>query len=138
MAEDKDSKKGKPPKRYPVVEWASAAVGLAITAVMFGLLAYEAALQRNGMPPILTVAPTDAVKAGNQFIVEVEVRNQARNTAAGVQVEGILKSGGTQVETSSTTIDYVPGESSRQAALVFGRDPRKHRVEFRITGYARP
>jgi len=135
---DKKLSDGKEHKRYPLIEWASAAVGIVITAVMFGLLAYEAVRQRDEISPILTVEPIAAVKAGGQYVVEVEVRNIAPKTAAAVQVEGLLKSGGIQVETSNATVDYVPGESVRQAALIFTRDPREHRIELRATGYARP
>jgi uncharacterized protein (TIGR02588 family) len=138
MADETDEKSGTGPKRYPLLEWISAAIGLAIAAVMFGLLTYEAAVQRPGVPPLIKVEPTALVKAGNQYVLELEVRNVARRTASTVQVEGVLKKGGQPIETSSASIDYVPGESRRNAALIFTTDPRQYPLTLRVTGFSRP
>lgn len=129
---------GEKPKRYPLVEWVSAAVGLAITGAMFGFLALEALRQPDGTPPLLDVVPVGVVAEAGRYVVEVKVTNAAPTTGAGVQIEGTLKQGGTDVETSSTTVSYVPGESRRSAGLVFTRDPREHQLELRVTGYERP
>lgn len=137
MASEDDKKPGDP-KRYPLLEWASAALGLLITAVMFGLLAYEAVLQQAEIPPAIEVKPTALYRVGGQYLVEIDVRNEARETASTVQVEGTLKTGATTVETSTTTIDYIPGESHREAALVFMRDPRGTPLRLRVSGYSRP
>jgi uncharacterized protein (TIGR02588 family) len=125
------------PKRYPLVEWVSAAIGLAITGVMFGFLALEAA-QQDGVPPLLNVVPVSLVQAPGQYVVEFEVRNDSATTGAAVQVEGTLKQGGSDVETSTASLSYVPGESSQRGGLVFTRDPRDYRLDLRVTGYERP
>jgi uncharacterized protein (TIGR02588 family) len=125
------------PKRYPLVEWVSAGLGLAITGVMFGFLALEAA-QQDGVPPLLNVVPVSLVQAPGQYVVEFEVRNDSATTGAAVQVEGTLKQGGSDVETSTASLSYVPGESSQRGGLVFTRDPRDYRLELRVTGYERP
>lgn len=138
MADKTDDKTGSGPKRYPLLEWVSAAIGLVIAAVMFGLLIYEALVQRPGVPPLIEVEPSALVKAGNQYVLELKVRNVARRTASAVQVEGVLKTGGEKVETSTATLDYVPGESRRNAALIFTNDPRNYRLALRVTGFSRP
>lgn len=125
------------PKRYPLVEWVSAAIGLVITGAMFGFLALEAA-QQDGIPPLLNAVPVALVQAPGHYVVEFEVRNDSATTGAAVQVEGTLKQGGSDVETSTASLSYVPGESSQRGGLVFTRDPRAYRLELRVTGYERP
>lgn len=125
------------PKRYPLVEWASAALGLIFIAIMVGLLAVEAIRDRGGVPPILEVRPAGLVAARGGYVLEIEVSNGAHATAASVGIEGVLK-GEADVETSNASIAYVPGGSHRRAALVFTRDPRDYRLELRVTGFERP
>ena len=125
-------------RRYPLVEWASAAIGLAITGGMFGFLAYEAVLQRNGTPPIMKVVPVAIAKGDGVYVLEVDVKNVSRHTGAAVEVEGTLKENGEAIETSSATVTYVPGGSLRRAGLVFTNDPRKYKLELRVLGYERP
>ena len=125
-------------QRYPLVEWVSAAVGVLITGAILGVLGYEAALQRNGRPPVMEVVPVAVVAARNTYVVEIRVKNLTHKTAAAVVVEGALKQGDTIVETSNATFDYVPGGSHRDGGLVFTRDPRQFRVVLRVTGYERP
>ena len=129
---------GSKPQRYPLVEWLAAAFGLVVFALMFGFLALEALRHRDSTPPLLDVAPIALTNERNQYVLEVEVTNAASKTGASVQIEGVLKEGGADVETSSATISYVPGESRRLAGLVFTRDPRKYQLQLRVTGYELP
>ena len=125
-------------RRYPFVEWVSAAIGLAITGGMFGFLAYEAVLQHNGGPPQMTVVPVGVAKGDSAYVLEVDVENVSHHTGAAVEVEGTLTDGGRAIETSSATLTYVPGGSVRRAGLVFTHDPRSYKLELRVTGYERP
>lgn len=125
-------------QRYPLVEWLAAAIGLVIFALMFGFLALEALRHRDSTPPLLDVSPVALTSGRNHYVLEVEVTNAASKTGASVQVEGVLKEGDSDIETSSATVAYVPGESRRLAGLVFTRDPRKYRLELRVTGYELP
>lgn len=129
---------GSKPQRYPLIEWISAAIGLAMIGAMLGFLVLEAIRGRDSTPPLLEIAPVELVAERDQYVVEVEVTNAAGKTAASVQIEGVLKQGGTDVETSSATVVYVPGESRRRAGLIFTRDPRNYQLELRVTGYERP
>lgn len=126
------------PKRYPLVEWTSAAIGLAIIAAMFGFLFLEAGRQREHIPPILKAVPVGLVNAPGHYVVEFEVRNDSATTGAAVQVEGTLKRAGSDIETSTASLSYVPGQSSQRGGLVFSRDPRRYQLQLRVTGYERP
>lgn len=126
------------PQRYPLIEWVSAAIGLVIAGAMFGFLAVEVARHRDEVPPLMAVEPVALTSADGRYILEVEVSNASRTTGASVAIEGTLSDGRTEVETSSATLAYVPGGSERLAGLIFAHDPRKYRLELRITGYERP
>lgn len=124
--------------RYPLIEWVSAAIGLAITAGMFGFLALEAVSDGEGVPPVLEAEPAALFFANGRYIVEVDVENLSSQTASAVNVEGALMAGNEPVETSNATLAYVPGDSKRRAGLFFARDPRELRLRLRVTGYERP
>ena len=124
--------------RYPLIEWVSAAIGLAITAGMFGFLALEAVSDGEGVPPVLEAEPAALFFANGRYIVEVDVENLSSQTASAVNVEGALMAGNEPVETSSATLAYVPGDSKRRSGLFFARDPRELRLRLRVTGYERP
>ena len=66
------------------------------------------------------------------------IDNASRRTAAAVSIEGTLRDGGQTVETSTATLSFVPGHSERKAGLIFTRDPRRHALEVRATGYEEP
>ena len=125
-------------KGIPLLESISAGIGLAILAVMFGFLTYEALKTPAGVVPVLVAEPVGLTRASGIYVVEVEVSNRSRQTGAAVQVEAVLKQGGTEVEKSHATFDYVPGRSQTRGGVLFTEDPRKHQLELRVTGYQRP
>ena len=125
-------------KRIPLLEWASAAVGLLILAVIFVFLGMEMVKSNGSKPPVMLVEATGLAAYSDRYIVEVKVRNESPGTGAAVHIEGTINEGERSIETSSATVDYVPGMSQRRAGLVFTRDPRKYRLEMRVTGYERP
>ena len=129
---------GRRPLATSPLEWIAAALGALIALSLLGVLGWEAAAGTNGGPPELTVRALRAVPAAHGFVVEVEVRNRADPTAAAVGIEGVLKRGYADVETSRATIDYVPGRGRRRVGLLFTRDPAVHRLELRATGYQEP
>lgn len=126
------------PKRYPLVEWVSAAIGLATTGAMVGFLALEAVQQRDDVPPSMHAVAVGLVSAPDHYVVEFEVRNDSAATGAGVQVEGTLKQGDSDIEISTATLSYIPGQSIQRGGLVFTRNPRDYQLKLRVTGYERP
>lgn len=133
-----NGKNGTKRQRAPLLEWASAALGLLILAVMFGFLMMEALKSSERTPPVMVVAAAGFTANPGYYIVEIEVTNRSRTTGAAVQVEGSLNQGGQPVETSTAAFDYVPGLSKRRGGLVFTKDPRQFDLELRVTGYERP
>ena len=66
-------------------------------------------------------------------VAMVIVTNRSGQTAARVELEG--RSG---AETSSASVDYVPGHSQAEAGLLFREDPRRGGLEVRVTGFQLP
>jgi uncharacterized protein (TIGR02588 family) len=114
---------------HPVLQWIMAALGLIITLAAAGVIVHEAIQPPS--PPDLTAEVTATRPGAAGFIADIEVRNEGRDTAAAVQVEG--RSG---EETAAATIDYVPGRGRTAVALAFPGDPVP--VEVRVTGWSEP
>ena len=123
----KSSKSSSPDR--PVLQWIMAGLGLVLTLTAAGIIVYEA--MQPPSPPDLTAEVTAVRPASSGFVAEIEVRNEGRDTAAAVQVEG--RAGG---ETASASIDYVPGKGRTAVALAFPGAPAP--VEARVTGWSEP
>ena len=123
-----DSGKSSTPDQ-PVLQWIMAGLGLILTLAAAGVIVHEAIQPPS--PPDLTAEVTATRPAAAGFVAEIEIRNEGRDTAAAVQVEG--RSG---EDTASTTIDYVPGKGRTAVALAFPGAPAP--VEARVTGWSEP
>ena len=124
--------------KEPLLEWVAAGIGLALTLGMMAMIGLEAVRGDVSQLPAIEVKAKRIAATPSGFVVEVVAANRSGGTAAAVQVEGTLKSGDTEVETSSLTLDYVPGHAERKGGLFFTRDPRRHRLEVRALGYQAP
>lgn len=121
----------------PPLEWIAAAIGLLIAIGLVLIIAREGLIAADGPAPQLTVNGRQPIASPNGHVVEIRVRNFGSRTAASVQVEGKL-SGAGEAETSSATIDYVPGNSEASGGLIFTSDPAKGQLDLRIVGYENP
>ncbi|HEX7120286.1 MAG TPA: hypothetical protein VF212_15945 [Longimicrobiales bacterium] len=114
-----------------------AVIGAALTLGAVGYLTIELLLEPSTPPDIvIEVAGVDSVHTG--YVVEFRARNLGHTTAARLEVEGTLERGTTIVETSSTTIDFVPADGASHAGLYFRHDPREYRLQIVPKGYDRP
>ncbi len=121
----------------PPLEWAAAALGLLVALLLLAILGREAVAGRDDPVPVLVAEVERVVATPTGHVVEVRVRNLSDQTAAAVQVEGKIKAG-QEEETSSATIDYVPGRSQATGGIIFSSDPRGSPLELRVTGYEVP
>jgi uncharacterized protein (TIGR02588 family) len=124
--------------RTPLLEWIASGLGLVLLLVLIGVIGREALTGETDAPPAIEIRATSVAKAGSGYVVAIEAVNRSGGTAASVQIEGVLSDGGAPIETSSATLDYVPGHSTRSGGLFFREDPRRHRLELRALGFQTP
>ena len=119
-------------KKPPLLEWIASAIGLLLTLGVVAVIARDAFNDSGGMAPDLEVVVRDQQQVGGRWLVRFDAHNRSPVTAAQVTIEGALPGG----ETSTATIDYIPGRSTRGGGLVFSTDPR--RVRLRPLGFQDP
>lgn len=125
------------PETTPAVEWAVGALGGAALALMIGVLVRDGLTGAEG-PPEITLTVEAALPAPGGHLVPFVARNIGGSTAAAVRVEGALRAGGTQVETSVVELDFLPQGGERRGGLFFTRDPATLSLALRAEGFAEP
>lgn len=130
----KDADKDKPVTNP--IEWGVAAVSAVLLLALLTFLAYEV-IDRNNTLPVFELSIEDIAEGPNSYAVIIEVFNAGHATAAAVEIEGTLTTGG-ETAVSHVVLDYAPAESSRHATLLFDSDPREGELEMRVTGYTEP
>lgn len=104
-----------------------------------GYLTYRGVTAPQGPPSVhLEVQRIEPVEGG--YVVVVEARNTGGTTAAQLEVQGELLSGGRVLDVDGFVIDYLPPDSVRRGGLMFESDPRAPGVELRVepAGYSEP
>jgi uncharacterized protein (TIGR02588 family) len=120
-----------------VSEWIVAISSAALVLALLGYLIYDG-VRSPRTPPDVTIEADSIQKAGPGYLVLFRARNVGRTTAAEVLVEGELETDSGKVETSETTIDYVPARGEQHGGLYFRQDPRGGRLRLRAHGYRDP
>lgn len=119
------------------VQWLFAGVSAALVLGTVAFLVYQAVGGPN-TPPEVTLRVDSVVAQRSGYLVAISAHNAGSATAKGLLVEGELRDESGSVETSQTTLDYVPSDATREAGLFFSRDPRRYRLRLRPQGYDRP
>ena len=121
----------------PLWMWGIALLGLTLVLGSIAFTLYEAAAG-DSSPPDVTVRAGAILPTRNGFLVEFRALNEGGSTAAGLTVEGELRQGTESVETSDTSIEYLPSHSEREGGLFFTSDPRRYELRLRAKGYEKP
>ena len=121
----------------PAIEWITGLAGLAIVLGTLGFIGYEA-LRGGPDAPALDVVVEHSSEEPNGFVVVVRVRNENRQAAAEVLLEGVVRLADGRERRSQARLDYVAGLSTRRATLLFPAAPAGGTVEVRILGYTTP
>ena len=119
------------------IEWATGLVSIVLVAVILVWIGSEALLKRDHVPD-LSVSIRGVEKRGDFFVAVIRLDNKASATAAAVRVTGVLTMPDGATETSETTFDYAPAESSSNGGLLFRSDPASGKLDARPTGYTDP
>jgi uncharacterized protein (TIGR02588 family) len=121
----------------PLWMWGIGLLGLLFILGSIGFMLYEAAAG-DSSPPDVTLQVESILPTKHGFLVEFRANNEGGRTAEGLTVEGELRNGEEVVESSETTIEYVPSHSERAGGLFFTQDPREYELELRAKGYETP
>jgi uncharacterized protein (TIGR02588 family) len=125
------------PKEPPWQEWVAGAIGFALVAGAIGFLLWQALVSREA-PPDVTVQVESIQPVSAGYLLSLRAINRGDGTAASLIIEGELQQDNQTVETSSTTIDFLPARSERRGGLFFSRDPRRFRLRLSPKGYQHP
>lgn len=117
-------------------EWVAAAISGLIVIGMLVVLIRDAVAETTAPDIVLRVDSISRESSG--YLVSFTAVNHGTRTAATLGVSAELRVGDTVIESSSTTIDYVPGKSERGGGLILQRDPHSLRLELRALGYEDP
>ena len=123
--------KARPVAPRPALQWLAAAVGLGVTLASAGIILAEA--MGPVRPAVLTARVDQAHRTPAGWVFDVTVENAGSETAAGVEIVGVVGS-----ETASATLDYVPGDGEAEASLAFSDKTGGARPSLSVAGWARP
>ncbi|HVF24920.1 MAG TPA: hypothetical protein VNA23_03475 [Anaerolineales bacterium] len=121
----------------PLWMWGIALLGLVLVLGSIVFMLYEA-ITGDTSPPDVVVRVESIEAATSGFLVSFRAVNEGGSTAAGITIEGTLRDGTEGIETSNTTIEYLPSHSERKGGLFFTLDPRQYELELRATGFEEP
>ena len=121
----------------PPLEWAAAAVGLALVCGVLGVMLWLG-VTRDERPPEVSVRTEAVTPAAGGYVVTIRAVNTGDTTAADVTVEGELRGAGGVAETSTMSFKYLAPHSERRGGLFFEKDPRRFKLELRAKGYETP
>lgn len=121
----------------PPLEWAVAAIGLALvvaTAVLLVVQGYS----NGGSPPDIALRVESISKLNNGYVATVKAMNVGGAAAADVRVEGELVGASGVAEKSEMSFQYLPPHSEREGGIFFTKDPRQFEVRLTAKGYESP
>jgi uncharacterized protein (TIGR02588 family) len=118
-------------------EWIVGTVCSVVVLFAVAYLFYEG-LTRPSLPAMIGVEVAGILPMTEGFLVEFTARNEGTRTAADLVVEGSLLRVDSVVETSTATLQFVPGRAERSGGLFFSKDPSEYRLEVRPTGFDQP
>ena len=111
-------------------EWISLIISILVLACLVGLIGWLWATEGD-QPAQFSLEMGEVRQVGQQFYLEVTVRNDGDQAAAAVEVVGTLDD-----QASNVTLDLLPGHAEQNATLIFDSDPKQ--AELAVVGYSEP
>ena len=118
------------------LEWTVFGISAALIALVLAFLIFESATIGDALPDIQVLTGTPEART-SYFAVPLEVTNKGDQTAEGVHIEVVLRSGGKE-ERADLEIAFLPRRGAREAWVTFKTDPRQGTLEARVLGYEKP
>jgi len=119
------------------LEWAVAAVGVALVAALIGYLGYVA-WRGDEQPPRIALRVVDIERAGEHWLLRFRAENEGGQTAADLRIVAELFRGREVIETGEVTLQYLPAGGRGEGGFFFRENPRQHRVRLSPVSYRTP
>lgn len=122
-----------------VAEWATLAISIAILAVLFGAIGFFY-LRGDGEDSIIEVTPLtgEVRRAGDRFMLPVEIANTGERTASTVAVTIALMVDGEEAESADFSIDFLAGGASERGVAIFTTDPATAEITVGAVSFMEP
>lgn len=118
------------------LEWTVFGFSAALIGAVIAFLAYESVTMGDALPDIQLQTGVPEARSG-YHAVPLQVSNKGDQTAEGVHIEVVLRSGSKE-ERSDLEIQFLPRRGAREAWVTFKSDPREGTLETRVLGYEKP
>ncbi|MGV3529889.1 MAG: hypothetical protein ACO1OO_13395 [Flavisolibacter sp.] len=118
-------------------EWIVGIAGFLLMISCAGFILYRAIWGSEQSPAVtIRFEPVETIKGG--YLVRFSAHNESEETLADVIIRAELKNGNTAEESTSATIDYLPGRSNRKGGFFFRKNPADFRLEGFATSFEEP
>ena len=131
------AKNGKPHDVTPVLEWILGAIGALLFLAAIAYLTIEG-LRGEDRPAQIIFTVDEVLPAGNGFLVRYSAHNQGTQTLAELHLKAEIVAGTTVMDEAQSTLDFLPGQSSRSGGFYLREDPSRYRLEIRAEGFRKP
>lgn len=111
-------------------------MGIILVSMTMVILAHDMITARE-TPPDIVVSLGKVDRGTQYYALHVSAKNNGTQTAQDVTIEVSVGKGDGR-EASRLEFPYLPGRSTVNGWVTFGRDPSKGGVEFRVLGYSTP
>jgi uncharacterized protein (TIGR02588 family) len=131
------AKSRKPHDATPLLEWILGTIGALLFLAGVAYLTIEG-LRGEDRPAEITFTVDEVLRAGDGFLVRYSAHNQGTQTLAEVHLKAEIVAGTTVMDEAQSTLDFLPGQSSRSGGFYLKEDPNRYRLELRVEGYQEP
>lgn len=120
-----------------VWEKITASIGLLLVLSSVGFILFQG-IWGNETPPDVQISIESIQPVSTGYLVKFTSKNEGGSSLAGVVVQAQLTKGEDKIETSQTTIEFLPANSLRKGGFFFRNNPKMFRLEARTLGYQEP
>ena len=101
-----------------------------------GFLIWEG--RQNTAPPDFRAQVQKVWTSGGRHYVQLRIQNTGGKSVQNLDIQVALKENGQTIATSGSQLSWLPSRSTRQAVVIFEKDPRLHQVKVSFKGYENP
>src|SRR5688500_8291410 len=113
----------------PLLEWILGTIGALLFVAGVAYLTIEG-LRGEDRPAEINFTVDEVLRAGDGFLVRYSAHNQGTQTLAEVHLKAEIVAGTTVMDEAQSTLDFLPGQSSRSGGFYLKEDPNRYRLEL--------